>query len=291
VHDITFKLRQLVSRHRQGSFQTIADRLDQVTLIGNQLHELGFKKMDPGDLKGRHVNRLLALWREQGISTATQKNRMATLRAVARMTGHPAAIAPKNSTYGIGNRTYVATTHKGRELTPDLLDRITDPHVRGSLELQRTFGIRRETALKIRVNEAVQGDNLVLKGSWLKGGKAQVLRIDTPGKREVLARVQALVGPSTAASLIPPTRTYVQQVRLYERECQRVGLSKAHGLRVQYALDEYARLCGWKAPVDGGPHQADLSPEQRAIDQDARCLLAELLNHGREAILSQYIGV
>lgn len=39
-----------------------------------------------------------------------------------------------------------------------------------SLELQREFGLRREEAVKLVPRLADQGDRLVLKDSWTKGG-------------------------------------------------------------------------------------------------------------------------
>ena len=36
------------------------------------------------------------------------------------------------------------------EYAPDVLDRIEEPHVRASAQLQKAFGLRREEAIKIR---------------------------------------------------------------------------------------------------------------------------------------------
>jgi hypothetical protein len=52
-----------------------------------------------------------------------------------------------------------------------------------SLELQRAFGLRREEAIKFSPNYADQGDQLLLKASWTKGGKARTVPVRTQDQR------------------------------------------------------------------------------------------------------------
>ena len=61
-----------------------------------------------------------------------------------------------------------------------------------SLELQQAFGLRREEAIKFIPDYADQGDHLVLKPSWTKGGKARVIPVRTAEQRAVLNRAHAL---------------------------------------------------------------------------------------------------
>jgi hypothetical protein len=289
MHQITYEFKRLAETHREGSYATQHDRRKMLVAIGDELHNAGWKKMRAEDLKGRHVNRLLALWRAQALTTSTIKNRMAVLRWVARKVGNPGAIAPRNSTYGIPERETVARESKARELPPDVLARVRDRYVRMALELQRAFGLRREESIKLRPHQADHGDTLVLQGSWTKGGRERVIPIRTAAQRDVVDRAKALVKLKSAA-LIPADKKYVEQLRRYEHWTARVGLSKMHGLRHAYAQDRFLELTGFASPAAGGPHAADLTPVQREADYDARCLISEELGHSREAITAAYLG-
>ena len=68
--------------------------------------------------------------------------------------------------------------------------------------------------------------------SWTKGGKARVIPVRTEEQRDVLNRARRLAG---MGSLIPSNRNYVHQMRVYEGNTLRSGLSRMHGLRHAYA--------------------------------------------------------
>jgi hypothetical protein len=51
-----------------------------LTLIANQLHELGYRGMVARSLKPKHIEALIEHWREQELSICTVKNRMAVIR-------------------------------------------------------------------------------------------------------------------------------------------------------------------------------------------------------------------
>jgi hypothetical protein len=93
-----------------------------------------------------------------------------------------------------------------------------------------------------------------------------------------------------SASLIPPDKTYSQQLHRYESQCARAGLDKMHGLRHAYAQDRFLELSGFPCPAAGGPSREQLTPEQREADYDARLIISTELGHGREAITAAYLG-
>jgi len=167
------------------------------------------------------------------------------------------------------------------------LEKVRDPHVRMSLELQAAFGLRREEAIKFTPSYADKGDHLLLKASWTKGGKARPIPVRTAEQRDVLDRAHRLAG---GGSLIPSNRNYRQQLRVYERHTANAGLSKLHGLRHQYAQSRYEELTGWKAPAAGGPLGNMLSTDQRALDREARLTISRELGHERREIVAIYCG-
>ena len=167
------------------------------------------------------------------------------------------------------------------------LDKVRDEHVRMSLELQQAFGLRREEAMKFQPSYADQGDHIVLKPSWTKGGRGRIIPVRIEEQRDVLNRARRLAG---FGSLIPSNRNYVQQMRVYEGNTVRAGLSNMHGLRHAYAQNRYEELTGWKAPAAGGPKAKALSTEQREIDLQARLTISRELGHEREQVTTAYLG-
>ena len=176
---------------------------------------------------------------------------------------------------------------KSRTIDETDLNKVRDPHVRMSLELQHAFGLRREEAIKPSPSYADKRDHLLLKPSWTKGGKARTIPVRCVEQRAVLDRAHRLAG---GGSLIPSDRNYRQQLRVYERHTANAGLSKLHGLRHQYAQDRYEELTGWKAPAAGGPLATTLDAVQRALDRQARLTISQELGHEQTRILVVYCG-
>jgi hypothetical protein len=106
-------------------------------------------------------------------------------------------------------------------------------------------------------------------------------------QRAVLDRARRLAGKG---SLIPSSRNYVQQLRIYEGHTLRAGLSKMHGLRHAYAQQRYEELTGWKSPAAGGPTSELLTPRQRELDREVRLIVSRELGHEREQVTAIYLG-
>lgn len=289
MHDLTYDLQYLCARNRDGSFATQANRKTMLMQMGNDLVRLGYKQMRATDLKGRHVNKLLAQWQAAGLSGATIRNRLAALRWWAQRVGRASVLPRSNAVYGLAPRQFVAKTSKAKTLPADVLTRIADPYVRMSLELQREYGFRREESLKIRPWQADEGYQVRLQASWCKGGRARVVPIQTVPQRETLDRAKALV-PTHDASLIPAHLQYIQQIHKYDYWTKKVGLDHMHGLRHAYAQRRFLEMAGFPAPAAGGPQRAALTPEQRALDEEVRLLISAELGHCREAITAAYLG-
>jgi len=243
--------------------------------------------MNSHSLKPKHVEALVKHWLDSEVAVGTIKNRMAALRWWARKANRQNVVARSNNHYGIPNRVFVTGRSKAKSVSESQLETVRDQHVRMSLELQQAFGLRREEAIKFKPSYADQRDELVLKPSWTKGSKARVIPIRTAEQRQLLDRAHQLVGKG---SLIPSSRNYRQQLRIYEGHTRRAGLSRMHGLRHAYAQRRYQELTGWPSPAAGGPLSKSLTPEQGAFDQQARLIISRELGHEREQILTVYIG-
>jgi len=287
LRGLNHQLKQLCRHNREGSYGTQVQRERELTLMANQLHEIGYRGMNSHSLKPKHVEALVRHWLETNVATGTIKNRMSAFRWWARKVNRQNVVARSNDHYGIPNRIFVTNTNKAKSISEVDLAKVRDEHVRISLELQQAFGLRREESIKFIPSYADQGDHLTLKPSWTKGGKARVIPIRTEAQREVLKRAHKLAGKG---SLIPSSRNYRQQVRIYEGHALRAGLSKMHGLRHAYAQQRYEELTGWQSPAAGGPTSKSISSGQRELDREVRLIISQELGHIREAITAVYLG-
>jgi len=286
MDDLTYTLRQLCQRNRDGSHATQADRMRSLALAARQLRETGFRQMKASSLKGKHVQALLDRWQADGLSSGTIKNRLSHLRWWAEKIGKAGILPADNTQLGVAERRYVNNVSKARELGPALRE-VTDAHVRMSLQLQAAFGLRREEAIKFQPSYADRGDHITLKGSWAKGGRERSIPITTPEQRDVLQAAYRLAG---GGSLIPAHKSYIQQRHVYDGQCKAAGLSHMHGLRHKYAQIRYEALTGWKASSAGGPSTKTLTPVQRGQDAQARQVISRELGHERAQVTAIYLG-
>ena len=298
MKQLNYELKQLSKYNRDGSHATQADRERNLSYIANTLHEMGYRRMHANSLKPKHIDALVAHWKDQELSTGRIKNLMASIRWWAAKVGKQNVVARSNDHYGIPDRQYSTGISKAKTISNEEFLRVKDVYVRMSLELQREFGLRREEAMKIQPSYADKGNKLVLKDSWTKGGKQREIPIRTDSQRNTLDRAHKLAGKG---SLIPPNRSYIQQVKIYERHCANAGLSKMHGLRHEYAQTRYVELTtaqaqknglnqGWKPPAAEGPSRRELTPAQREIDREVRLEISRELGHERMQITVVYLG-
>ena len=185
MRQLNFDLKTLQARHREGAFSTRRDRSYVLDQAANLLHALGFRRLRATGLKRKHVNALVAEWQRRGLAVGTMKNRMSAIRWWAERVGRP-GVVDTNAAHGIGERRYVTNEDRSAVLEPEKLARVTDAHVRMSLELQAAFGLRREEAIKFTPAYADRGDRVRIKASWAKGGRAREIPIRNEHQRAVL---------------------------------------------------------------------------------------------------------
>lgn len=284
-------LSELIRGNKEGSFATQAARSAILHASINTLKEQGFSLKNVKNMKQKHVHVLLQAWRDRNLATATIKNNMTHLRWLARKINNPRIIERTNRAYEIPNRKYVNNGGgKARMLDNNKLDNVSNSYVKMSLRLQEAFGLRREESIKIQPYIADKGDRLYLKDSWCKGKVAREVLIRNPEQRAVLDEAKIFCKNNNCKSLIPANLQYKQQLKAYEYQTNKVGLSSMHGLRHRYAQTLYRELTGWEAPNAGGPKKRELTVAQKAIDRVVRLQISRELGHQREAITAVYLG-
>lgn len=290
---LEYQFNQMCNKHRDGSHATQANRKAMLKMIAEQLKSCGYNthRMTPNDLKGRHVNKLLELWRKDGVSTGTIKNRMVVVRWWAKKVGNSGAVQ-SNDTYNIEKRVYVTNRDKSVSLKDLDLSKI-DENIAQSLRLQDAFGLRREESMKFQPEYALDGqwiDNakyIVLKPTWTKGKRGRTIPISNENQRKELRKAYALA-QKNGGSLIPKEKSYKTHLASFERVTSALGVGQTHGLRHGYAQTRYLELMGFDCPAVGGPRS--LTADEMAKDKEVRLLISSELGHGRIGVTSIYLG-
>ncbi len=68
MRDLNHQLKKLCRHCREGSYATQVMRERMLTQVANQLHGLGYRGMTTRSLKPKHVEALVKLWFDQGLS-------------------------------------------------------------------------------------------------------------------------------------------------------------------------------------------------------------------------------
>lgn len=274
------------------SFQSLSDYKGILKRSLEQLNKMGIILRSIDQLKQKHVDKLIQAWSEAKLSTGTIKNRLSALRRVTELSGRK-EVVKSNYDYNIGPRQYYSEISKAID-TIDI-NKIDDPYIQASLMLQREFGLRREESIKFKPHQADETNGIRLQASWTKGGIERLIPITNPQQRETLNRIKELVGKNE--SLIPKDSNYKKQKIRYDNITYKADFHNLHGLRHAYAQKRYEELTndlsngyGWKAPILGGPSQAQLNEFEKCVDMRARLYLSEELGHSRASIVRSYIG-
>ena len=284
---LTYELKNLRNENRMGSYATQKAREECHNLIASDLKELGFNQMNLNALGEKHALALVEKWVKNGKAEGTMKNRMSSFRWAVKIK-NPTRRISKNKELGIKNRVHVTNISKAVTLEQKHLDKISDPYVKDTLRFQAAFGARREEGIKGNFEKADKGSHLKMQGSWCKNGRPRDIPITTPEQRTLVNELKSKYGNN---SLIPSDKSYKQQMTTYKNVVPKAGLGgKAHGLRHNYAQKRYKELTGKDCPVCGGKHQRDMTKEEREVDREARLTISEEMGHGREQIVSSYIG-
>ena len=283
---------------REGKAYTSADdRKGMARQMARDLvGPLGYsKKLRSGDLKGRHVQKLVAHWKATGKSNGTIKNRLSVVRRIYGRLGKGHMVLT-NPEYGVEKRA-IRTVSRARELTEESLARIDSKwanRIRTSLKLQRFLGLRYEESVKLIPSEAIDRDGegqvigLRLMGSWCKNGRERRLIIEKKLQRDLLEEALLIAG---GGSLIRPHRDYKQWRNHFYHYSKKAGIGDRHALRHQYAQERYTELTGRPAPILNVEEMVSEEVDLSWVDDDrAYLIISTELGHSRKQIASAYLG-
>ena len=107
MKQLNFDLKQLCKRNSDGGFNTQYDRERILSLVANELDDLGYKNLTSHGLKPKHITSLIEKWSNKNLSAGTIKNRMSALRWWAEKINKPSIIAKDNDHYCIDQRIFL----------------------------------------------------------------------------------------------------------------------------------------------------------------------------------------
>lgn len=273
-----------------------------------------YHTVEPRCLGNRHVAAMVALWAKRGLSAGTIANYLSILRVFMTWIGKDPGVVRTAAQYlgddsPLAHRRQVADYDHSWVAAGVAHAQVRErlfalcPHVAIQTEFSRLFGLRPREARCLRPHEAViprsaalardidEGSTAMhyLRVAWgTKGGRPRDVPIETQAQWELIRRAQALVPPG--AHLGRPGYSLQQNTDHYYRVLSEVGVTRkdsgvtAHGLRHEFANDEYEKRAGLPSPVRGG------AALQGSVSRDVRRRVSRLLGHNRPAVASCYLG-
>lgn len=217
------------------------------------------------------------------------KNILVHLRTLATGLRKANIVHRSNKEYWLNPTVHYACRNRAVHPTPELLERIRNPHIRLMVEGMVLFGFRAKEASLIRPAYADRGHYLALKGNWCKGGRPRNIAITTADQRDWVQRAKDLAQTTPYGSMIPAGRDLGGWLRTFHETMKRLGV-KGHGFRHYFAHALYRHTTGMEPPVAGGPTFRAMSPEQKVLAKNAYEFIAEQLGHNRTYVAAAYLG-
>lgn len=287
----------------QGHHGTVATHTNRWAAFAEWAREQGVRDLAKGDnreLAMAYAENVKALVEAGKLAVSTAQNRISTVNTVFAALRGDRHVSISPSQYA-GPRDNVRTEAPAALDTPRVQSAIATlreaglPRAAATLELARTFGVRREEAVKADLSRwsreaARHGAVNVIDGT--KGGRDADRWIEvSDAQRQALASALA-ARPAGSHNLIAPGERYVDvainrssELNQARAVLQQHGLPGYHDSRAAYACQRYEQITGHLAPAVAG---ARLAPKD--LDRQARTTISAELGHGRIDVLVSYVG-
>lgn len=294
-----FVIPAATGRKRTVGIKTEEIYLVQMKVMVRQLSDLNMPLQNLGELSPRHVAALTRHYESQGLSASSLQKKNTVLRRFGTWIGKP-DMTPRLrdlvSDPSRAMRSYSAIESKAwsaNGVQPEAIFEKMDLEcgVAGlQLRIQHAFGLRPREVVMLKPLVADQGKNLFVTDGT-KGGRARMVPIDNPRKRELLEQAKEVARRNTRGVLsAKPSLSLQQAVNRYYHLARKVGIGKnklgvtLHGLRHEFAGELFKQITGVEAPVNGGRID-DQSLVRRAMQ-----VTSEQLGHGRKDAGAAYLG-
>lgn len=251
------------------------------------------------DITARQVRAVFEQMKLDGKSESYIVSMNTTMRRFGLWLGKPDLCPPCKFLFedkDVYTRKIAATERKDwgddQDLIEEIIQDVTkDCEVVGCiLRLAWNFGLRVKEGIMMRPAESIRGNWLSVKRGT-KGGRARLVPIETQDQRSVLAWALEIASRSKEGLMLHKKGITLDQAMSHfewimrKNDLTRKGQGKtAHGLRHQFANDQYEFKTKKASPVRGG---GQVEPE---LLVGAQKEISEMLGHSRTSITSAYTG-
>ncbi len=283
------------------SWRTRKARLDQIRALADAIYDAGYRPQRAENLRIKHMDALVASWRERGIKKSVARNNISMLKPLTLALKRPeledylreaveATIPPDDP-----RQDSLSWSSRGIDVKA-AIDRVfeRDSLVALQLLLQRHFGLRVRESHRLRPSESWRegSDTLeILRGT--KGGMPRTVPVRSETDRELLRHARA-VARDQGGSMMPREYQETSWRSHYYGVLKDCGITRrelgvtSHGLRHEYAQTLYEDESGLPAPVLAGGASTAHGAEGDA-DLEGRRAVCSALGHSRYDITRHYL--
>lgn len=285
VDHLAHDLKQMTLNSGGGAIRTRCQRTTGLQLIARELREMGHELPSARSIKPKHIEKLVAKWKADGLTTGTIKNRLSWVRFWTAGSRRGSVVAKSNADLGVALRATFNGNRAGATTGAQLAK--LDERDALAVRLQMAFGMRVEESVLFRPEQAVQGDALHMQASWCKGGRARVIPITHERQRVLLDELRSVVGDGC---LVPAGEKSVTYRKRLDRRTWAAGIRDKHKHRHWYAQWRYRTLTGRDCTAAGGRPYEQMTGRERRQDWQARQTITRELGHERREITDAYLG-
>lgn len=288
-------------RDKSVAYKTRANRFQVIFSSLYEIRNGGFKIKNIYNFSGKHIQYLVSQWEAKGNKPSTLQSDFSIIKLFASWLGKEEMVKPlatylRNKEAAV--RSYIAVEDKGWKKAGVDIDLVIaevdeyDPYVAMQLKMIKNFGFRKKEAVCFTPWLCLDPSGLAIQVyDGTKGGRYRVIPITKEEQKIVLDEAKKLVH-NRDAHIGRPGKTLVQNMRRLQYIMEKEGITKAekgvtlHGVRHDFANDQYEEGLGEPSPVRGGSLETYRSENGCTY----RLHLAKALGHARIQITGAYTG-
>jgi len=241
-----------------GSAKTMYNHKVEAARFVSDLRANGYGVSKWSNITNKHIQAVVDYWREEKeLATATIKEYLSGVRSVARAFGNE-IISPHNATFGLGQRTYIATRDRSvpEAIYQNAIRQLNSGHdlkqrVALAMQLMRELGLRHEEARKFNpFRDYCDIRETVTIAEGTKGGRERTFEV-SDAQKALIDQAKRSGFYTNKNSLIPSRWTERQFEQYVYREARKLGISREkcgaslHGLRHARAHEIYKEISGF----------------------------------------------
>lgn len=290
---------------RVASHETKHTRIEVLHTCFNDLWEIGYKIINPHNLRHEHIQALCEHWMKKGLAISTIQSRLSMLRILWRWLKKSGKVKslyeylPSIDKKLLRVRTVAMQSKSWTANDVDLAKKLkeakrVDERFFLMLLLQICFGLRRAEVLQFKPHKSDLGNRIRVYEA--KNGRQRDVDVETPWQRRVLDLVKTSIrgkleylGWRETARNKPADLD--QNLTRYNGYMRRIGITRkdagvtGHGLRAQYA--ENAALIAQVIPPTLGGVGGQMAKDELDL---RRAQVSEKLGHSRISVTGAYYG-